>query len=175
MRFIKTHSEPAAHELVPGIVWTLRPLSGPIKLSIEAMVQKRMATLREGRGALEAMGFEGDDFGILKDPEIMVGLAMFMAACAYAEALLVDWTGMKDEAGNDLPITEETIRLALNYSPDGGPPLLLSPFIALIDAPRYVRHDEGNDSAPLPNGSLAGAQTTAPDAPSSAQDAPGAA
>ena len=175
MRIGKTLAAPAPHELVPGVVWTLRALTGPIKLSVEALVQKRIAALREGRGALEAMGFEGEDFGILADPEILVGLSVFEAACCYAQALLVSWTGMEDETGQPLEISEEAIRLALNYAPDGGAPILLSPFIALIDGPRWVRHEEGNDSAPLPNGSLVGAQTTAPDAPLSAQAAPQAA
>lgn len=164
MRIGKTEAVNTPHELIPGVVWTLRPLSGPVKLSVEARVQRRMATLREGRGALQSMGFDGDDFGVLKDPEILVGLSVFEAACSYAEALLVAWTGMQDEHGQDLEVNEETIRLALNYSPDGGPPILLSPFIAIIEAPRLLRHDEGNGSAPLPTGSLAGAPTTAPDA-----------
>jgi hypothetical protein len=175
MRIDKNPAAPAPHELIPGVVWTLRPITGPIKLAVEAKVQRRMAALREGRGALEAMGFDGDDFGILKDPEILFGLSMFEAACCFAQALLVEWTGLEDEAGQALALDEDNIRAALNFSPDGGAPVLLSPFIALIDGPRWTRQAEGNGCAPLPNGSLVGAQTTVPDAPMSAQGAPRAA
>lgn len=89
-------------------------------------------------------------------------------AKALARLAVLDWEGVGDGEGNPVPPTPEGIDALLNVWP------IFDAWQSRYVAKGLLLQREGNGSAPLPNGSSAGAPTTAPIAPAPAPSAPGA-
>lgn len=89
-----------------------------------------------------------------------------------AELAFTDWT-VSDENGERLPVSGETARLLVRAEPGLAGPLIEN---VLMPAVRQAEElaAEKNGSAPSPNGSTAGAKTTAAAASGRARNAPDA-
>lgn len=94
------------------------------------------------------------------------------AAVRLALAAVEDWTVADTETGERLPVSEPVARALFDDLALAG--LFAERVTAEILGPADAVAAEGNGSAPLPNGSSAGAPTTAPTVPAPAPSAPGA-
>ena len=72
-----------------------------------------------------------------------------------AELAIIAWEGVGDDAGDPVDPSPERIRQLLAIWP------IFESFQARYVAPRLILDAEGNVSAPLPNGTSAGAPSTA--------------
>ena len=90
-------------------------------------------------------GGEGDD-------DNARGAAMLKA---LAQAAIIDWEGIGDEAGNAIPPTPERIEALLDLYP------VFRAFETAYFLPALVLDAEKNASAPAPNGTSAAAPNTA--------------
>ena len=83
--------------------------------------------------------------------------ALVMAK-AVARRVLTGWEGVGDASGKPVPVSPEGIDALLDIWP------VFEAFQTRCLAPHLMLEQEKNASAPLPNGTSAGAKATAPDA-----------
>lgn len=91
----------------------------------------------------------------VRDGDPADGQAALRIATVLAERAILDWEGVGDEDGTPLPVTPETVARLMAFWP------AFEAFQTLCVAPRLLLDAEGNGSAPLPNGTSAGAPSTA--------------
>jgi hypothetical protein len=95
------------------------------------------------------------------------GLATFLVTAALANAAIIAWEGVETTDGSDIaPVTETSVSDLMRI------PLIASEFRRRILEPYEHLVSEGNASGPLPDGSLAEAPITAPNAKPKACPAP---
>ena len=90
--------------------------------------------------------------------------ALVMAK-AVARRVVTGWEGVGDADGNPVPVSPEGIDALLDIWP------VFEAFQTRILAPHLMLEQEKNASAPLPSGTSAGAETTAPPAKPRARSA----
>jgi hypothetical protein len=128
--------------LAPGVRFHLSPLTGELQARVTALTAELMAGLVTGRRDLSQLGFEGVELGALEDPKTIAGIATLAAGVEYCEALLLDWEGIVDEAGDKIEIGEGAelrhvaIVAALRHGPPEGGNALLEPLMAWIERPK---------------------------------------
>ncbi len=130
-------------DLAPGLRLLVAPLS--TALMVSARADPAVETLPEGATQEE------------------MALAM---AKAVARRAVLDWEGVGDDAGNILPVSPEGIDALLEIWP------VFEAFQTRYVARGLLLDAEKNVSAPLLNGTLAGATGTAKRAKSRARTAP---
>ncbi len=173
---IETNPQPQRSEVVPGVFFTLRPLSGPIMLAAEAETRRVISEITSGIREMAEWGLDVERSAASDGTEwlsTLLGLSVFIRACFLAEQLLIAWEGIEDEDGAPLEISRDAIRAALKWG-EGGQPILLTPFLHLIEGPRSRRAAEKNVSGLSPSGFSAGASNTAKAVETSEPSAPGA-
>lgn len=124
---------PVWHDIAPGVRWQVRSLPPEVQLAAQSQTAEAMYNIRLGRMTLAEYGYADEDFGLLKDPNVLVGLGLLVGACAWAEAALVAWEGMQDENGADLPLSPEAIRAALRHDDETAGPIFLNAALAIRD------------------------------------------
>ena len=134
--------EPRWLELAPGLRLQLRPLT-------TALI---VATQRDP--ALQA----------LPDETVAEERAL-IAAKALARRAILDWEGVGDAAGKELPVTPEAIDALLDIWP------IFEAFQLVYVSKGLLLEQEKNVSAPSPSGPSVGATATARPAPKAARTA----
>ena len=123
--------------LAPGVSWLIHPITGDLQALVNASVAKTVSDVYTGRGALEDMGFEASDLGVLGDLDVLSGFSVYCAAVFTAERVVEAWRGIDDaDTGEAIEVTPESIRAALRFGTPEGGPALLQPFMAWLDRPR---------------------------------------
>ena len=126
-------TEPRWLELAPGLRLQLRPLTTALMV----------ATQRDP--ALQAL-----------PDETAAEERALIAAKALARRAILDWEGVGDAAGKELPVTPEAIEALLDLWP------IFEAFQIAYVSKGLLLDAEKNACAPLPTGTLAGARATAP-------------
>ena len=75
--------------LAPGVRWLLRALTGDLQARVTAKVARMLSGAEETRAALEEIGYEADEMGLLGDLDVLAGFSTMLAACFYADELLL--------------------------------------------------------------------------------------
>lgn len=90
-----------------------------------------------------------------------------LAAFTIGAAIMAitEWSGVTDDADEEIPVTRAAIEAAMQNS------AFYAAFQAEYIMPWLLKEAEKNASTPSPNGSTAGAENTAGDAPSNARNA----
>lgn len=100
------------------------------------------------------------------DEEIDLSDERFAAfTIGVAKRAIIEWSGVTDEAGEDVDVTPDNIEAAMQNRG------FFARFQSEYVMPWLLKESEKNASTPSPNGSTAGAQNTAGDAPSNARNA----
>lgn len=154
-------------DLAAGVRVKLRPLTGIASLAIEAEVATELHALRGGTNVLQRLGLNGQHFGALADPNVHLGVGIFLRAVVTGRALIEDWNVEDD--GGPAAITAQSVAALFN-EPQAGPQILTS-FQAAVEEPLRRQREEGEPSAASPSGTSAQAAVTAADAPRSARRA----
>ena len=138
-------TEPRWLELAPGLRLQLRPLTTALMV----------ATQRDP--ALQAL-----------PDETAAEERALIAAKALARRAILDWEGVGDAAGRELPVSPEAIEALLDLWP------IFEAFQIAYVSKGLLLDAEKNACAPLPSGTSAGARATAPPvngiAPTAPQD-----
>jgi hypothetical protein len=136
-------TEPRWLELAPGLRLHLRPLTTALMVATQrdpALLALPDQTAPEERA--------------------------LVAAKALARRAILDWEGVGDAEGKDLPVSPEAIDALLDIWP------IFEAFQIAYVSKGLLLDAEKNASAPLPSGTSAGARPTAPPAKGSAPIAP---
>lgn len=164
--------DPKSGEINGGVRWLLKRPDGLDVCIAEAKTGAAMATVYSGGAVLADYGFE-PDANALDDPDVLLGLSLFIGLCAYAERCLVAWEGVVDEDGEPIEFSPEAIRAALRFGPTpASEPVLLQPFRNWLDQLKARRTLEKNASAPSQNGGSPGETPIAAPAARKARRAP---
>jgi len=121
--------------LAPGVRFLMRSPSADERLTAASMTAQLMANLREGRGDLMALGFEGE-IGLIEDENVLLGISALAGAAFLADAIVDDWEGFCDEAGEAIPLTQTAMRAALRWGPPEGGTPICETFLAWCDRAR---------------------------------------
>lgn len=151
---ISPSNEPRTLTLFGGqVTVVVKPSNSVLRAAALAKAKRQMRLLKDGGEMLELYGLSSDDYGYLEDEDILTGLAQLMYAVELGELLIVDWQGLQDEDGTPLPLTREAIIQVMKQAAED---------FLLAEALEADQVDqEGNVSAPSPNGTGAGARNTA--------------
>lgn len=129
--------EPEWATIAHGVRVLCKPLTGEIQAEVSERVARLIGGLQQGRADLDALGFEGEELGVLSDLDVLAGLSVFAGAVFTMEAILLDWEGIDDaDTGLPVPVSPEAIRAALRFGTPEGGSALLGPFMALLNKPR---------------------------------------
>lgn len=158
-------TEPYWLDLPLGVRVKVRPLDGMLAAVARHHAAARVADIAKERAELAEAGVSADHLPDITDPAIRGGLLQMELAAALARAGAMDWEGVGDADGEPVPFgVSAAERLARH-------PVMSEPFITQYFAPLQRVTDEGNASAPGPNGPMDPGATTAPDAPAHASTA----
>jgi hypothetical protein len=150
---LQRRSKPYWIELGYGVAHLVRPLSSAMTAALRAKatrLSREMLEADEAERLADLIDVEG-----LEDEEIIAGLSEMYFATALARAATMEWRGWEDEAGEPLPLTERNIAAAMRQ------PFMAQAFLTSYLAPDQALVDEGNGSAPPPNGTTGVARNTA--------------
>lgn len=147
-------------DLIDGVRVEVLPLSTEVRMRATqaiALTGGKVVASDDADGEIDAA-----DHG----PDAITRDIVYMRALA-AQAIIA-WEGVGDEAGEPAPVTPENVTAFLDMYP------LYQAFYIGYVLPGMRVVTEGNGSAPSPNGTSAGAETTAPPVPASVPNAPAA-
>lgn len=150
---LQRRSKPYWIELGYGVAHLVRPLSSAMTAALRAKaarLSREMLEAEEAERLAELIDVDG-----LEEEEIISGLSEMYFATALARAATIEWRGWEDDAGEALPLTERNIAAAMRQ------PFMAQAFLTSYLAPDQLLADEGNGSAPPPNGTTAAARNTA--------------
>lgn len=138
-------TEPYWLDLPQGVRMKVRPLDGPRVAAAQAAAAGALAQIQTTINGRTDAGMPVDDLPDLSDGPLREGVLMGLFARALARYGAVEWSGVCDMIGDDLP-----------FSRDGAEALvtdlrMMRPFIDKYFEPISEIHTEGNVSAPLPN------------------------
>ena len=130
-----------------------RPISSATIGSLQA---KAARLAREMTTAAEAEKLAAVvDAKDLSEEEIRAGLSEMYLAVLLGQAVIMEWTGIFGAGAAPQPVNDETVAAAMRM------PLIGPRFLAEYFRPYGLVVEEGNGSAPPPNGSTAAAPNTA--------------
>lgn len=115
-------TEPAWHDMANGVRLFLRPASAAILTAADIAADR---ALRE--------------VGTAMDEPMRLGLAIQVRAEQLARALVADWSGVADGAGQDLLLTLDNVALLMRSSPE-----IMLRFLDVVRAPFDEATAEGN-------------------------------
>jgi hypothetical protein len=145
-------------DLAAGVRVKLRPFTGLTSLAVEAEVATELHAFRKGAGVLQRLGISAREFGALADPNVQLGVGMFLRAVVTGRALIEEWN-VEDASGQAAPVTAESIAALFN-EPQAGPQVLAA-FQTAVEEPLKGQREEGEPSGASPSGSSAEAPDTA--------------
>lgn len=172
--------EVASQPVGPGVwrdlgcgVWVkVRPETGLLAASIQAQISRELYAFHAGQDVLGRYGFSADDVGLLAEANVATGFAVMLDAIIRGAALIEDWN-LADVAGAPVPIETASLKALFDQGVvPGTGGVLMAAFRRICDEPALKRAQEGNGSAPSPNGATAGAPTSAGDAAPKGSPAP---
>jgi hypothetical protein len=151
-----------------GVEFLMRPATTVDYAAAEAEAGERLKQAAEGVATLADLGLPAPDADDLANSGLLLGYSRLLVACALAGRIVGEWRGVYvSEGGKDVPLPLSARAMAV-YLRDPGRH-------RTFEAAAYRRMgaviSEGKELPPRPNGSPAGAATTAPDAGKSAPDA----
>lgn len=141
-------TQPVWLALGSGVRVKVLPFTAALMLEIRADFRAEIAALPKDGEPLHA-----EDLGLRFNQ-------------AVARHAIVDWEGVGDENGDPLPCTPEGIAALMGLFQ------MVKAFEAAYVTPRMTLDAEKNGSSPAPNGTSAGARTTADGAKPAAPSAP---
>lgn len=141
-------TQPAWLSLGGGVRVEVLPFTSALMLQIRADYRREIAALPKDGEPLH--------------PEDL-GLRFNQAVARHA---IINWDGVGDEAGEPLPCTPEGVVALMSLFQ------MVKAFEVAYVTPRMTLDAEKNGSSPAPNGTSAGARTTAEDAKAPAPSAP---
>jgi hypothetical protein len=107
---------------------------------------------RAGARAMSEYGFDIGEAKALDDDEgLSSGVSLLVFNVELAMRCVASWEGVGDAEGTPLPLTRENVAALLND------PALYAVVSSALAARLVTLDEEGNASAPLPNGAAAGA------------------
>lgn len=166
IRLGKIPTEPFWLDLLGGLRVQVRPLDTRLGAACDAEITKRIGASREAFDAAKQTGapWSGIDWN---DENARAGELRYMRACVYAEFGIVAWEGVYPVEGDEpAPVSPATIAelMRLNAFAQN----FLTNYLGALE----MKAMEGNVSGLAPNGTPAGAQTTAAAAGSGDSPAP---
>jgi hypothetical protein len=148
-------TEPYWLDLGYGVEVEVLPLTSTLMLPIRADMNRAIAADAAVAAAVKAEGADPDGKA-----------AMHLLTRCAARCAIVGWRGVGDADGNPIEVTPEGIDALMDVFQ------ICDAFRDAYIVPRLMLESEKNGSSPAPNGTLAGAQTTADGATAPAQSAP---
>lgn len=133
-------TEPRWLDLPEGVRVRIRPVTTAVMQAAQAAAGRRLAAAREAESL---------------DPDWERGLAFAYLVTGMARHAILAWEGVCDAAGVALPVSQEAIDRLMEHD------AIATAFWSLATAPANAVVAEGNGCAPAPNGTGAGARTTA--------------
>ena len=141
--------------LIGGAWLMMRPASSVEIGAAEAAARRNIKDAIEGAGALAEIGLAAPSAEDLADGHYVLGLSRYLAGVSLAERLVTDWGGVFGDDGK-----------AIAFDPSLLPKLFLEDTVLRsFEMAAYAFKEalvaEGEESAPSPSGSAAGAPNTA--------------
>ncbi len=159
--------DPFALEIVPGIVFTVRPQSLPMTEAAAAFARRTLEEAEKDPGVLKRLGWDMALPPLIEDDHDRQGLYMALSMTRVAQLAITDWEGVMGPDGTPMPCTAGNIATVMGFLPDVAA-LFWYKYTGVLEALEKAK----NAWRPSPNGTSDEGPDTAGDAGTPAPPAP---